>query len=83
MVEFDLEKAGEELVDKVIISRLFCYTLSTIRLETVDFDKGNGCVAFFEAQLRLSQIMSLEFSLTQKNLDCFEHYFVMAFFREM
>ena len=53
MVEFDLEKAGEELVDKVIISRLFCYTLSTIRLETVDFDKGNGCVAFFEAQLRL------------------------------
>ena len=59
MVEFDLEKAGEELVDKVIISRLFCYTLSTIRLETVDFDKGNGCVAFFEAQLRLSQVRSL------------------------
>ena len=59
MVEFDLEKAGEELVDKVIISRLFCYTLSTIRLETVDFDKSNGCVAFFEAQLRLSQVRSL------------------------
>ena len=66
MVEFDLEKGGKEPVDKVIISRLFCYTLSTIRLETVDFDKGNGCVAFFEAQLRLSQVRSLEFSPTQK-----------------
>ena len=62
MVEFDLEKAGEELVDKVIISRLFCYTLSTIRLETVDFDKGNGFVAFLDAQLRLTR----EFSPTQK-----------------
>ena len=59
MVEFDLEKGGKEPVDKVIISRLFCYTLSTIRLETVDFDKSNGCVAFFEAQLRLSQVRSL------------------------
>ena len=66
MLEFDLEKGGEEPVDKVIISRLFCYTLSTIRLETVDFDKGNGCVAFFEAQLRLSQVRSLEFSPTKK-----------------
>ena len=66
MVEFDLEKAGEELVDNVIISRLFCYTLSTIRLETVDFDKGNGCVAFLDARLRLTQVRSLEFSPSQK-----------------
>ena len=66
MVEFDLEKGGKEPVDKVIISRLFCYTLSTIRLETVDFDKGNGCVAFLDAQLRLTQVRSLEFSSTQK-----------------
>ena len=60
----------EELVDKVIISHLFCYTLSTIRLETVDFDKGNGSVAFFDAQLRFSQVMSLEFSPSQKFRMC-------------
>ena len=66
MVEFDLEKAGEELVNNVIISRLFCYTLSTIRLETVDFDKGNGCVAFLDDQLRLTHVRSLEFSPSQK-----------------
>ena len=66
MVEFDLEKGGEEPVDKVIISHLFCYTLSTIRLETVDFDKGNDCVAFLDAQLRLTQVRSLAFSPSQK-----------------
>lgn len=75
MVEFDLEKAGEELVDKVIISRLFCYTLSTIRLETVDFDKDNACVAFLDAQLRIFTY--------SKNLECFEHCFVKAFCGEM